>query len=76
MTEPAAAVAEDQSADAASKKHSPTRRIVSGVISLLIVGGIFAVGRREFAESVRRPPVVEWPDAAVAECLTSTEQVL
>ncbi len=41
MTEPAAAVAEDPTADAAAKKHSPTRRIVSGVISLLIVGGIF-----------------------------------
>lgn len=43
MTEPAAAVAEEPTADgtAAAKKHSPARRIVSGVISLLIVGGIF-----------------------------------
>ncbi|HET6714668.1 MAG TPA: lysylphosphatidylglycerol synthase transmembrane domain-containing protein [Actinomycetota bacterium] len=44
MTEPAAAVAEESTADGtanAAKKHSPARRIVSGVISLLIVGGIF-----------------------------------
>ena len=41
MTEPPAAVVEDPTADPVAKKHSPTRRIVSGVISLLIVGGIF-----------------------------------
>ena len=39
-------------------------------------GGIVAVGRREFAESVHRPPRIEWPDAAVAEGLTTTEQIL
>jgi 3-isopropylmalate/(R)-2-methylmalate dehydratase large subunit len=39
-------------------------------------GGIFVLGRREFAESVRRPPRVEWPDAATARALTATEQVL
>src|SRR5690242_12707109 len=29
-------------------------------------GGIFAIGRREFADSVRRPPKIEWADAATA----------
>src|SRR5688572_8747381 len=33
-------------------------------------GGIFAVGRREFADSVRRPPDVRFPDAATARTLT------
>ena len=32
---------EEPTADPPTKKHSPARRIVSGVISLLIVGGIF-----------------------------------
>jgi 3-isopropylmalate/(R)-2-methylmalate dehydratase large subunit len=39
-------------------------------------GGIVAVGRREFAESVRRPPRIEWPDEATAAGLTTTEQIL
>src|SRR6266513_5646697 len=39
-------------------------------------GGIIKVGRREFAESVRRRPDVRWPDAATARRLTSTEQIL
>src|SRR6266480_880719 len=39
-------------------------------------GGIIKIGRREFAESVRRPPDVRWPDAATARGLTSTEQIL
>jgi 3-isopropylmalate/(R)-2-methylmalate dehydratase large subunit len=39
-------------------------------------GGIFAVGRREFAESVRREPVVEFPDADTARGLTTTQQIL
>jgi 3-isopropylmalate/(R)-2-methylmalate dehydratase large subunit len=39
-------------------------------------GGIFAVGRREFAASVRTTPAVEWPDAETARRLTSTEQVV
>jgi 3-isopropylmalate/(R)-2-methylmalate dehydratase large subunit len=39
-------------------------------------GGIFAVGRREFPESVRRAPRVEWPDERVARRLTSTEQIV
>jgi 3-isopropylmalate/(R)-2-methylmalate dehydratase large subunit len=39
-------------------------------------GGIIKVGRREFADSVRRAPEVRWPDAATARRLTSTEQIL
>jgi 3-isopropylmalate/(R)-2-methylmalate dehydratase large subunit len=39
-------------------------------------GGIFAVGRREFAESVRQAPVIEWPDADTAHTMTTTEQIL
>jgi 3-isopropylmalate/(R)-2-methylmalate dehydratase large subunit len=39
-------------------------------------GGIFALGRREFRESVHTPPRIEWPDAATARGLTTTEQIL
>ncbi len=39
-------------------------------------GGIFAVGRREFAGSVEREPAIEWPDAAMARTLTTTEQIV
>src|SRR5690348_17988674 len=39
-------------------------------------GGIIKVGRREFAESVRRPPEIAWPDAKIARRLSSTEQIL
>jgi 3-isopropylmalate/(R)-2-methylmalate dehydratase large subunit len=39
-------------------------------------GGIFAVGRREFRDSVRTAPVVEWPDATRAARMTTTEQIV
>jgi len=39
-------------------------------------GGIFAVGRREFRRSVEQAPRIEWPDAATARRLTTTEQIL
>ncbi len=39
-------------------------------------GGIFAIGRREFRDSVRRAPEIVWPDAATARTLTTTEQIL
>src|SRR4029077_7202572 len=39
-------------------------------------GGIIKIGRREFADSVRRAPEIRWPDAATARRLTSTEQIL
>ncbi len=39
-------------------------------------GGIFAVGRREFRRSVEQPPRVEWPDAATAARLSTTEQII
>src|SRR6185503_15719257 len=39
-------------------------------------GGIFAAGRREFRQSVRTPPAIEWADPAVARRMTSTEQII
>jgi len=39
-------------------------------------GGIFAVGRREFAASVAARPVVDWPDEARARDMTTTEQIV
>ena len=39
-------------------------------------GGIIRIGRREFPDSVRRKPDVRWPDAATAERLSSTEQIV
>lgn len=39
-------------------------------------GGIVRVGRREFPGSVARPPAVEWPSAATARRLTTTEQIV
>ena len=39
-------------------------------------GGIFQIGRREFPESVRTVPRVEFPDPETARGLTTTEQIL
>ncbi len=39
-------------------------------------GGIIAVGRREFRESIDRAPDIDWPDAATARRLTTSEQVV
>jgi 3-isopropylmalate/(R)-2-methylmalate dehydratase large subunit len=39
-------------------------------------GGIFAIGRREFRDSVKTAPRIEWPDASIARGLTTTEQIL
>ncbi len=39
-------------------------------------GGIVRIGRREFADSVRRVPAIAWPDARTARRLSSTEQIL
>ncbi len=39
-------------------------------------GGIVAVGRREFADSVARRPEIAWPDPATARRLTTTEQIV
>ena len=39
-------------------------------------GGIIAVGRREFRASVARPPVIEFPDEALARTMTTTEQIV
>jgi 3-isopropylmalate/(R)-2-methylmalate dehydratase large subunit len=39
-------------------------------------GGIFAVGRRELAESIERRPEILWPDPETARRLTTTEQIV
>ncbi len=39
-------------------------------------GGIIKIGRREFRDSVVRPPDIAWPGADTARSLTSTEQIL
>lgn len=39
-------------------------------------GGIFAVGRREFRDSVRRKPEIRWADPALARKMTTTEQIV
>ena len=39
-------------------------------------GGIIKLGRREFADSVRRLPSISWPDAKTARGLSSTEQIV
>jgi 3-isopropylmalate/(R)-2-methylmalate dehydratase large subunit len=39
-------------------------------------GGIFAVGRREFRESVERRPRIVWPDDARARRMSTTEQIV
>ncbi len=39
-------------------------------------GGIIALGRREFRESLRGAPRIEWADAATARTMTTTEQIL
>lgn len=39
-------------------------------------GGIFRVGRRELVDSVTTAPVVEFPDAATARTMTTTEQIV
>jgi hypothetical protein len=39
-------------------------------------GGIFAVGRREFASSMATSPSIVWPEPEIARRLTTTEQIL
>jgi 3-isopropylmalate/(R)-2-methylmalate dehydratase large subunit len=39
-------------------------------------GGIFALGRREFAQSVLTPPALDWPSGDVARRMTTTEQIV
>jgi 3-isopropylmalate/(R)-2-methylmalate dehydratase large subunit len=39
-------------------------------------GGIFAVGRRELAESLATPPVVDFPGADLARDMSTTEQIV
>ena len=40
------------------------------------MGGIFAIGRAEFRESIERQPEIVWPDAQTAAGLTTTEQIV
>lgn len=39
-------------------------------------GGIFALGRRELATSVRRKPELVWPDPDQARTMSTTEQII
>jgi 3-isopropylmalate/(R)-2-methylmalate dehydratase large subunit len=39
-------------------------------------GGIFAVGRREFRESLERTPEIVFPDPELARRMTTTEQIV
>jgi 3-isopropylmalate/(R)-2-methylmalate dehydratase large subunit len=39
-------------------------------------GGIFTIGRREFRDSIRSAPAIEWPDAETARTMTTTEQIV
>jgi 3-isopropylmalate/(R)-2-methylmalate dehydratase large subunit len=39
-------------------------------------GGIIAVGRREFRDSVVRRPTIEFPDETLARSMTTTEQII
>jgi 3-isopropylmalate/(R)-2-methylmalate dehydratase large subunit len=39
-------------------------------------GGIYTIGRREFKDSVRGAPVIEWPDPKTASTMTATEQIV
>jgi 3-isopropylmalate/(R)-2-methylmalate dehydratase large subunit len=39
-------------------------------------GGIIAIGRRELREATAREPRIEWPDAATARGLSTTQQIL
>ncbi len=39
-------------------------------------GGIFAVGRRDFLEALRNPPVIEFPPDDEARRMTATEQIV
>lgn len=38
-------------------------------------GGIFSLGRRLFAESLRKTPQLNWPEPGVARGLTTSEQI-
>jgi 3-isopropylmalate/(R)-2-methylmalate dehydratase large subunit len=38
-------------------------------------GGIFTIGRREFVDSVKRPPKIEWLDDESARRMTTTERI-
>lgn len=39
-------------------------------------GGIFAIGRREFLDSIRITPEITFPDPETARAMTTTEQIL
>ena len=39
-------------------------------------GGIIAAGRREFTDSVARPPLIEFADEPLARAMTATEQII
>jgi 3-isopropylmalate/(R)-2-methylmalate dehydratase large subunit len=39
-------------------------------------GGILTIGRREFVDSAKTPPSIEWPDPERRRRLTATEQIV
>ena len=39
-------------------------------------GGMYAVGRREMAQSLSGAPSIEWPEERIARALTTTEQIV
>ncbi len=39
-------------------------------------GGLFAVGRRRFGDSIGSAPIIRWPEPREARRLTATEQIL
>src|SRR5215203_1221713 len=39
-------------------------------------GGIITIGRREFRASVEQRPAIEFPDASLAQRMTTTEQII
>jgi len=58
------------------KKRYAVRPLSDKEEEIRRTGGIFEMGRREFAESVRRPLVVEFPDPARARRMSLTDQIV
>ncbi len=45
-------------------------------LEILKAGGIFAIGRREFLDSLEKTPRIEFPDPERARRMTTTEQIV
>ena len=57
------------------KSYEPTR-LTPKEDEIRRTGGIVALGRRDFRESIARVPVIEFPDPDVARSMTTTEQIV